>query len=51
MPLMEEDKISIRHYGIGRGFGAKRILEEFLHKSWIKGEVDILLRKIEVLLH
>ena len=46
MPFSKEDKITIKHR-LGKGYGRKKLLNEFPGKDWSAGGLDKLLRKID----
>ena len=37
MPFTDEDKIAIRHYILGKGYGVKRLFNESSNKNWSTG--------------
>ena len=47
MPFSKEDKIIIKHYRLDKGYGRKKLLNEFPGKDWSAGGLDKLLRKID----
>ena len=47
MSFTFEDKVIIKHYRLDKGYGAKRLLNEFAQKPWTKGGLNKLLRKID----
>ena len=47
MPFSKEDKIIIKHYRLDKGYGRKKLLNEFSGKDWSAGGLDKLLRKID----
>ena len=40
MPFTDEVKIVIRHCILDKGFGVKKLLNEFSNKNWSKGDLD-----------
>ena len=47
MPFSKEDKIIIKHYRLDKGYGRKKLLNEFPGKDWSAGGLDKLLHKID----
>jgi len=48
MAFSEEDKHVIKFLRQNKHFGAKRFLKEFPHKSWSRGGLDKIIRKIDL---
>ena len=47
MPALSyEDKTLIKHYRLDKGYGAKRIVQEFPHKNWKLSTINKFLRKL-----
>ena len=40
MPFTDEVKIVIRHCILDKGYGVKKLLNEFFNKNWSKGDLD-----------
>ena len=47
MPFSKEDKIIIKLYRLNKGYGRKKLLNEFPGKYWSAGGLDKLLHKID----
>ena len=47
MAFSEEDKHVIKFLRQNKHYGAKRFLKEFPHKSWSRGGLDKIIRKID----
>ena len=47
MSFSKEDKIIIKHYRLDKGYGRKKLLNEFPGKDWSAGGLDKLLRKVD----
>ena len=48
MVLTTEDRILIQEMRIAKGYGARRMLQEFLNKNWSEAGVNRLLKNIAV---
>jgi hypothetical protein len=47
MSFSYEDKIIIKHYRIEKGYGRKKLLEEFPNRGWTLGGLGDLLKKLD----
>jgi len=43
MVISKEDKILIEHLYETKGYGTRKLPEEFLQKNWMKGDLDSLI--------